>query len=93
MKKTDKVLSGELIGSGLEVASSKNAASIGIKGVVVDETRNTLTVLTKEGKKRLIKDQNTFTIDGITIRGDELVSRPEERIKKWLKKRKTSASR
>lgn len=79
----------ELIGYTTTVSKSKNKNNIGISGEIIDETRNTLTVETKEKeRKRLIKDQNTFTIKNQEIDGSDLQGRPEERIKKWLKPKK-----
>ncbi len=86
------LLTGELIGLQLRVARSKNRSLEGIQGQVIDETKNTLTVKTVDGKtKKIIKDQSTFTVkkDGkeVKIEGSLLSAKPEERTKKWLRKK------
>jgi len=76
----------ELIGLVVEVTAARNPALIGLRGVVVDETRNTLIIESVKGEKKLVKDQVTLTtnIHGKTIHVDGalLVGRPEERLKK-----------
>jgi len=46
-----------LIGSIIEVESSKNKTLVGIKGKVIDETKNTFTLMTKNSRKKIIKSQ------------------------------------
>ncbi len=79
------ILARELIGIRAEIAVSKNRSLAGISGIIVDETKNTLTLETKNGRKKLIKNQSTLLlyIDGkkIMVDGKLLVARPEDRIK------------
>lgn len=74
----------ELIGKKIEVVNSTNKQLIGLKGVVVDETKSTLTILA-EGERRisLLKAVVTFRLEetGLVISGVDIVRRPEERIK------------
>ena len=89
------LLKGELIGLEAEIIDSENKSNIGIKGKIIDETKNTFTI---KGKKiwKVIKGQNTFMFKTknkkIKINGKLIVEMPEERIKirgiKWLEKRK-----
>ena len=72
---------GELIGSEIEVVSSKNKTLIGLKGKVIDETKNTITIKNK-GIKKLLKSHITIKIDGKVFEGKILQKRPEDRIKK-----------
>lgn len=78
----------ELIGLRAEVEESSNRDMRGLCGVVVDETRNMLVLADDEDKeKRIPKGGNTFVFTvnrGVQVRvkGDMLVSRPEDRIKK-----------
>ena len=76
----------EFIGLEIEIIKSTNHSLNGLKGVVVDETKNTLIIETNEGRKSLLKqqihfgftyDQKKYVIDGKMI-----CFRPEERIKK-----------
>ena len=76
----------ELIGSNIEVISSKNKTLIGLKGKVIDETKNTLTIKSDKTKK-IIKSHVTLKIDNKVVDGKKLSSRPEDRIKKWKNKK------
>ncbi len=78
----------ELIGLRAKVVDSKNKANIGIKGKIIDETKNTIIIESKGEKKRLFK--NNITIDVqvdkkiVRINGKLLLGRPKERVKiKW----------
>ena len=86
MKEKD-IVRDELIGLKMKVAGSKNNYAKGIEGKVIDETRNTLVVLTNDGsRKTLLKDQSLFQFNVnnkiIQVEGKLLVGRPEDRIKK-----------
>jgi len=73
---------GELIGRNIEILSSKNKANTGLKGKIINETRNTIQIKTKKGeKKTLIKKNITFKMNEATIKGEEIQAAPEERIK------------
>jgi len=89
----------ELIGLELKVVDSSNQSLIGISGIVIDETKKTFLVETKENnglscnpKEKLIqKDVSIFQFkvpDGeiVEIEGKILLNRPEDRIKKRYKK-------
>jgi len=58
-----KPLKGELIGLKLRIISSKNKSNVGIRGKVVDETKNTLVVEENNHRKILIKGQNEFKFE------------------------------
>jgi len=73
-----KSFKGELIGSICEIISSKNETLIGLKGKIIDETRNTITI---QGKK-ILKSHVTLKINGKIIEGKDIKRRPEDRIKK-----------
>jgi|TARA_Y100000310_G_scaffold159627_1_gene159241 ribonuclease P protein subunit POP4 len=79
----------ELIGLTMEITEAKNKSLIGLKGKIIDETRNMLTLDTKKGIKKLIKSQvklkMKFKNKNIEIDGRLLVNRPEDRIKKVRK--------
>lgn len=81
----------ELIGLEVKVVNSSNPSQIGIKGRVVDETRQMLVIQTKNGEKRIEKKSCLFVFrlpDGkkLQVDGKILVGRPEDRIKKKLLK-------
>ena len=75
----------EFIGLEVEVIGSAHP-SYRISGLVVDETKNTLTVEVDGKEKMIPKPGNDFqfTFQGkkIAIKGDEIRHRPEDRIKK-----------
>ena len=78
-----KILKDELIGKEVRVIGSKNKDNIGIEGKIIDETKNTITVLGKS-KKKLLKSQIKlmFINERLAVDGQLLAGRPEERIKK-----------
>ena len=76
----------ELIGLKLEVVKSKNLSLVGIKGKIVDETKNTITIQTKDKMKKILKNQVVFNLKVgnkvFQVDGKVLVGRPEDRVKK-----------
>jgi len=81
----------ELIGLHVRIIKAKNSQIVGIKGRVVDESRNTLTFEVKGKEKVFPKDECIFEFrlpSGVRVRvdGKLLVSRPENRIKKKFPK-------
>ncbi|NJE25468.1 ribonuclease P protein component 1 [Thermococcus sp. MV5] len=75
----------ELIGLKVKVVKSSHPGLIGIEGYVIDETKNTLTILgRKVWKIPKIVAEFEFEVDDkkIRIKGEELVGRPEMRLKK-----------
>ena len=91
MRVTPEILQHEFIGLEVKVAKSTNPDCVGIKGRVIDETRNTF-VLMKDGvERRVIKETSVFHFtypDGtiVEIDGKLLVGRPEDRIKKPVRR-------
>ncbi len=81
--KTKEALCGEFIGKHIEVIDAENKKLVGIKGIIVDETKNMLVL---DNGKTLIKDQITITMiigkETITLEGKQMNARPEDRIKK-----------
>lgn len=82
---TTDVYRGEWIGSRFEVVDSPNADLLGLKGVVVDETKNLVAVETPKGIKRVAKRNNVFAIDGRIVDGSKVGVAPEERIRLKVK--------
>ena len=82
----------ELIGLIMEVEESSNRDMEGLFGRIVDETRNTFVIETEqEEEKRIPKAGNMFIFvleDGTRarIRGDKLLARPEDRIKRGMQR-------
>lgn len=86
--KPELVICHEWIGLEVEVVDSPNPCEIGIKGKVVDETKNTLKILTEKGLKTVVKKGRVFRVKFagkvLDVKGDLINFRPEERIKKGL---------
>jgi ribonuclease P protein subunit POP4 len=87
----ENLIKHELIGLQAEVAKSTNKFQVGIKGLVVDETKNLLAIETADGVKRVQKKgaEFIFTISDskkVKVNGTIIVKRPEERIKLKVKK-------
>ena len=92
MKITPAVLRHEFIGLDAEVVRSTHPNYVGVKGKVIDETRNTLVIVYKNGKKIVVKDVAVFQFtmaDGtiVEIDGKAILGRPENRVKKRVRRR------
>lgn len=84
------ILRHELIGLSVEIAKSSNPNLVGIKGRVVDETRNTLLIEKYDGKEvRIPKNVAVFRFKlhdkSVDIIGTLIIGRPEDRLKKKIK--------
>ncbi|MEM3841414.1 MAG: ribonuclease P protein subunit [Candidatus Micrarchaeaceae archaeon] len=79
----------ELVGLYAEVIASKDAAQVGIRGRVIDETKESIVLQTDAGRKRILKRISTFKFIAdkniFTVEGSEICFRPHERIGKGLK--------
>ncbi len=92
MKITPAILQHEFIGLNAKVVRSLNPNYMGIGGKVVDETRNTLVILHKNERKKIVKEVAVFHFtmpDGtvVEIDGKAIVGRPENRIKRRIARR------
>ena len=76
----EDLLRGELIGFNIKVIGRDN------KGKIIDETKNSFIIESNGKRKRVLKKNNiiefNFNNKKITINGNELLARPEDRIKK-----------
>ena len=76
----------ELIGLNTEIIDSKNKSDIGIKGKIIDETKNTLIIETNGKRKKVFKNNILLNLkinkQTIKIKGKLLFGKPKERIKK-----------
>jgi ribonuclease P protein subunit POP4 len=85
------ILRHELIGLNVKIAVAKDPNMRGIRGKIVNESRNMLTIV-DGGRKRLVpKDVATFRFklkDGtlVDVDGARLVARPENRLKTKVKR-------
>lgn len=71
-----------LLGKQVEVIQSSNRYEVGIKGLVVEDTKNTIKVRTEKGVKILIKNSIILMINDKKIDGNSLIGKEEERIKR-----------
>jgi ribonuclease P protein subunit POP4 len=90
----------EIIGLEAEIIDSTNPAQSGIKGKVIDETKNTLRILSNNGNIKIVPKSHThllFTIPAgrryipeeqlkVKVDGNLLLSQPENRIQTKFKK-------
>ena len=91
MKVTPNIIRYEFIGTEAKIVKSKNPSYIGISGKILDETKNTFTILHEGKRKKIVKDITVFHFkfeDGtiVEVDGKILVGRPEDRLKKRLRR-------
>jgi ribonuclease P protein subunit POP4 len=85
------ILRHELIGLEAGVVKSRNPSHRAVNGVIVDESRKTLVIEQDGESKRIPKRDATFIIrlpSGLVeVEGAALYGRPEDRVKKKIKRR------
>jgi ribonuclease P protein subunit POP4 len=85
------VIRHELVGLAARVVSSSNPAQVGISGMIIDESRNMLVIMTRNGPKRIQKKSARFELrlpddTRVVVDGSVLVMRPEKRISMRIKR-------
>lgn len=91
MKVTPDIIRCEFIGTQAEVAKSKHRDYAGVSGKIMDETRNTFTILSNGIRKAIVKESAVFHFTFpdrtvVEINGRLLVGRPEDRLKKHIRR-------
>jgi len=91
VKVTPDIIRHEFIGTEGKIAKSPHANYVGLHGKVIGETKNTFTILQDGKTKSVVKNSAVFNFkfsDGtiIQIDGKLLVGRPEDRLKKTVKR-------
>ena len=91
MKVTRDIIRREFIGTEGKIVKSQHSNYVGLSGKVINETKNTFTILHAGKTKSIIKDSAVFHFkfsDGTIaeIDGRLLVGRPEDRLKKRVKR-------
>ena len=75
----------EWIGLNAKVAESTDKSRIGIKGKIIDETKNLVVIETKNGEKKLPKKEVMLMVElgkeKVLLDCSKLSQRPEDRIK------------
>ena len=87
MKVTSSIVQHEFIGLETTVVKASNPDLLGLKGIVVDETRNTLAILRDNKRKVVVKDNAVFEFvmpdrTVVEIDGKLIVGRSEDRVRK-----------
>ena len=74
---------GELIGEEIEVVETTNNSLANLRGKIVDESKQTLTIDVDGKVKTVLKGTITFKIisSGKLIDGKTIMKRPEDRLK------------
>lgn len=77
----------ELIGLQATVTKARSLPHKGLRGVVVDETKNTIVLKGKDGRERVVPKRGSvfrFTLSGgkAEVDGDAIAFRPYDRPKK-----------
>jgi ribonuclease P protein subunit POP4 len=91
VKVTPDIIRHELIGTKARIAKNTSSSLKGLSGTIVDETRNTLTFQIGDKRRMVAKDSGTFRFmfsdhTEVEIDGDLLVARPEDRLKKSIRR-------
>ncbi len=91
MTVSPSVVQYQFIGLETTVVKSSNPDVVGISGKVVDETRNTLTILQDNTEKVIVKDASVFEFvlpdkTVVEIDGKVIMGRPEDRLKRRPKR-------
>ncbi|NPV50478.1 MAG: hypothetical protein HPY60_04680 [Candidatus Methanofastidiosum sp.] len=71
-----------LLGKKVEVIQSSNRYEVGIKGLVIEDTKNTIKIRTENGVKIVIKNNIILMVNDRKIDGNLLIGKEEERIKR-----------
>ena len=92
MNPTPAIVQYELIGLNAKVVKSSHPNYVGMEGKVIDETRNTIIITHGNKNKTIVKEASVFHFtmpDGtiVEINGKIIVGRPEDRIKKKIRRR------
>lgn len=71
----------EFIGRTVVIGKSSNKDQEGLRGKIIDETKNTFTIQTTKKKVMIMKRNKEFMIGEDMIKGNSIMKRPEDRIK------------
>lgn len=87
MRNKENILFHTFIGIPVEIIRGSSRRLVGLRGNIVDETKNLLVLETEDGKKRIQKIGNVFRFElesgeKIDVDGKKIMFRPEERPKK-----------
>lgn len=84
-KEIENILKTEFIGKKVVVQDAVNACYKNCKGTIIDETKELMIIKNEQGIKKIKKKGAIFVLElknkKISIKGDIINKRPEERIK------------
>lgn len=91
MRTEKNILLHELMGLQCEIVGAENKSQVGLRGRIVDETMKTIVLEGKDNREIIIPKKGTkFQVQlgkkSAVITGDFIVARPEDRIKKRIRK-------
>lgn len=83
----ENILQHELIGLKMKILDSPDPTLIDKEGIIMNETRNTITLKEEKELKKIPKRGCTMLIttpkgEEVKVKGTELEARPEDRVKK-----------
>ncbi len=87
--KSREFILSEFIGEEVLVKSSADRSRQGLKGRILDETKNTFAVKTLDGRKVVVPKKGSvfvFIEHGVEVDGSLVALRPEDRTKMLAKK-------
>lgn len=92
MRCLNTVLQDILVGKKAVIVKSRNPSYLNLSGTIIDETKETITIDDGVKRRMIIKRGTIFHVtlpDGtvLEIDGNMLVGRPEDRIKRRLRRR------
>jgi len=86
----DNITRHELIGLDARVSGASNQNQKKIKGLIIAETRNTLTLSQGKKERTVAKGEASFIFNLagtlVEVEGKTLIGRPEDRVKKKSKR-------
>jgi len=86
----ENIIRHELIGLDARISGGHNKSQKKIKGLIVAETRNTLTLSNGKKEKTVVKCEASFIFNlggtMVEVEGKTLIGRPEDRVKKKPKR-------
>ena len=72
----------EFIGENVTISHHSDPSLCGVSGMIVDETREIVTLSSSDGIKRVSKTSAMFKFETGRLNGDLLKHRPQDRIRK-----------
>ena len=86
MRTAENIIRHELIGLECQVVSSANDDQRGLKGKITDETMKTIMIDGKAVEKKGSVFKLKLSKETVEVDGNFIIARPEDRIKKKIKK-------